>query len=164
MTDPYHKLKPGPSTPLDEMCSCSGNPPIKLMSALGPNPIHCMVCHGEVAPESIPLSPELAERVAAWNSVEDSLLRLWLDSDAYEMWAQGELENPDSPINRRGLDLRAELNSVRRCYYWIDLKGVPPLCPICGGPLVSSEADRLGQLVCDLCSIVGTINASDGIS
>ncbi len=162
MTDPYSKLRPEAPPSQEEVCACAGNPPIKLMAALGPNPVHCMVCHGEVTPKSLDLPLDLADKLAAWNTVGNALLRLWLDSAEYESWAQGELDNPMSSANRRGLELRADLDRIRRSYYWINIKGDPPACPVCGSILKSFGRDRIGQLVCEKCSIVGAVNNSEG--
>ncbi len=53
MSDPYFKLRSPEPTPPDELCTCLGVPPIKLMCALGYNPVHCMDCNLEVPPERL---------------------------------------------------------------------------------------------------------------
>src|SRR5437879_1250728 len=132
--DPYLRLRTPPPTPSDEFCKCSDRPPVKLMTALGANPLHCMRCNLEVSPEALPLPVDLVDPLADWARVHDSLDRLWLDSGPYEPWAFGELINPSSPSNKRGLAVRSAIDRVRRCYYW--LKEIPRTdlrtCPVCG--------------------------------
>jgi hypothetical protein len=122
--DPYRRLRAPVETPDDERCRCPDRPPVKLMQALGANPLHCMRCHGEVAPESLPLPIELADPLADWSSVHDALDRLWLDSGAYEAWAASE-----------------PLASPRRC-------------PSCDGQMMPWADGRIAQLVCESCSLV----------
>ncbi len=70
-TDPYWKLKSPPPTPDDELCSCAGSPPIMLQAHLSPNPVSCIACNLEVAPERIGFSESLAEKLAFWQSFHD---------------------------------------------------------------------------------------------
>jgi Zn-ribbon putative nucleic-acid-binding protein DUF2310 len=158
--DPYRRLRAPVETPDDERCRCPDRPPVKLMQALGANPLHCMRCHGEVAPESLPLPIELADPLADWSSVHDALDRLWLDSGAYEAWAASELASLESAVNRAGLALRARIDAVRRCYYWlVDALPESPLasprrCPSCDGQMMPWADGRIAQLVCESCSLV----------
>ena len=62
----YAKLRPGEPTPEEELCQCEDRPPIKLMSTLTENPIHCMQCNLEVPPETLMLSQEAVDGVAYW--------------------------------------------------------------------------------------------------
>ena len=138
--DPYLRLRTPPPTPSDEICRCSDTPPVKLMTALGANPLHCMRCNLEVPPEALPLPIELVGPLADWAQVHDALDRLWLDSGPYEAWALEELINPSSPSNKRGFDIRSDIERVRRCYYW--LKEIPRIgsraCAVCGCGLTSA--------------------------
>lgn len=163
--DPYRRLRPPGPTPSDELCRCPDRPPVKLMQALGANPLHCMRCHGEVPPEALPLPANLADPVADWSSVHDALDRLWLDSGAYETWAAGELASLESPANRAGLALRARIDPVRRCYYWVFdavSREVGPgggaeaarRCPQCAAPMTPYIGGRVAQVVCEACSLV----------
>jgi predicted nucleic acid-binding Zn ribbon protein len=143
-------------------------PPLKLMQALGWNPIHCLRCNLEVAPETLPLSPALVDSIVAWRGVYDALDRLWLDSGAYEQWAAGQLADLESEVNRRGLALRTELDGVRRCYYWVftstdgthDSVDDPPSqrvassCPRCRQMMTRFPNAATPQAVCDTCSLV----------
>lgn len=171
--DPYHRFRRPEPTPPDELCRCVDGPPVKLMQALGPNPLACMRCHGEVQPETLPLPEELVDPVAQWSAVYDALDRLWLDSGAYETWAAAELANIDSSVNRAGLELRAQIDPVRRCYYWLfadaphgnlaaSSTDVAPHCPICSTRMTAYDGGRIAHLVCEACSLV-TANGALGI-
>lgn len=48
--DPYAQLRPPAPTPIDEICSCPSSTPIRLMTSLGENPIHCLDCNLESPP------------------------------------------------------------------------------------------------------------------
>jgi hypothetical protein len=136
--DPYFKLRPPAPTPEEEICQCQGSPPIKLMYALGYNPVNCMNCNLEVPPESLQLPSSTVEAIAFWRSMYDAIYRLWPDSGEYETWAQEQLEDTSSSINRSGREVQSILDNVRRCYYWHfrDQSGdeyLPPdTCPYCG--------------------------------
>ncbi len=154
--DPYWKLRPASATPEAELCTCTDRPPIVLQGHLSANPIVCLRCNGEVSPEQIGLSAELAEYVASWKDLHDALLTLWLDSSDYESWARAQLEDPNGRVNARGLEVVLGLNSHRRTYYWW-FQNTPaddfiPLskCPRCSAGFV----ERFGRLVCEACSIV----------
>src|SRR5258707_5786263 len=152
--DPYFRLRAQSSTPSDELCSCPDSPPIKLMTALGPNPVHCMRCNLEVLPEAVPLPIDLVDPVADWASVHDALDRLWLDSGSYETWALGELTNPTSPTNQTGRALRSRLDRVRRCFYWLKNTATIESCPSCHKPLTPFLVGIFPQFVCEDCSLV----------
>ena len=161
IVDPYRGLRyqePG-KTPDDEVCSCEGRPPLMLLAALDPNPIRCLKCQGEVPPERLELPRPLAEAIANWARLALAIEALWLDSREYEPWAQKELEDPTSPMNVRGRELRAELETVNRSYYWlhrdIEAEGHLAQCPICGVQLRAYERGTRDALyLCDGCSIV----------
>jgi hypothetical protein len=154
--DPYFKLRPMSATPDDELCKCADKPPIVLQDHLSKNPIACLRCNGEVPPEWIGFTAEMAERLAFWRHLHHALFTLWLDSGEYEVWARTQLENPGGQLNVRGLELVRELNKYRRTYYWwfqdATADGFVPLsrCPCCSADLV----EGLDQLVCEACSIV----------
>jgi len=156
----YSRLYPPGPTPPDEICSCAGRPPLKLMDALGYNPIHCMHCNLEVPPESLPLSTGLIEEIAAWRGLHAAVHHLWLDSGDYEGWAAGQLKDIESPVNKKGRRVQRTLNEIHRCYYWYFQEPIgrenPAIrsCPGCQGPLVS-RATRTGPvLVCEGCSLL----------
>jgi hypothetical protein len=156
-SDPYWKLRPALPTPPAEICSCIGAPPLLLRSTLGPNPLACASCNLEVPPERLGISAQLAESLASWRSFHDCFYILWLDSAEFEEWARLQLSNPGSPVNARGLELRAELEQVRRTYFWwFQDPGAEDFvalasCPICHGNLW--KADLVG-LVCNNCSLL----------
>jgi hypothetical protein len=154
-SDPYEQLRPQRATPPDEMCKCTGQPPVMLRSVLSPNPLACFACNLEVAPERLALPQKLAETVASWASFHDCFYLLWLDSGEFEEWAKVQLESPMSPVNRRGLEVASELSQHRECYYWwfatCDESYDPPdSCLLCGGQLVSSPRGR----VCQSCRVI----------
>ena len=157
--DKYFKLKPPPPTPAEEICSCVDAPPIKLMSALGENPIHCMNCNLEVDPASLDLSEDIVESIASWRSVYDAIDRLWLASGEYEEWARSQLSDISNPLNQSGREIQATLNQIRRCYYWYfqdqSADDYAPLdvCPSCGAQLTTYTKGIFEQRICDSCSI-----------
>jgi hypothetical protein len=155
-TDPYQALQPTSPTQESDLCICSDAPPIALQTHLSPNPIACLRCNGEVAPERIGFPAKLAHEIAYWRNLAESLYTLWLDSGDYEQWAKAELEKPTGSVNVIGLDVVRDLNAHRRTYYWwfednSDDDFVPlAKCPVCSGDLIQ----RLDKLVCEKCSIV----------
>jgi len=155
--DPYSLLRPAPSTRPDELCACDGSPPLLLRSVLGPNPIACARCNLEVPPERLGISAGLAESLARWRTFFDCFYLLWLDSGEFEAWARRELSDPQSPVNQRGLALRAEVEQLRRTYYWWfqdvgadDFRALDH-CPVCGN---SVSTVGLVGLVCEACSVL----------
>jgi hypothetical protein len=154
--DPYWKLRPEPATPEDEICACTDSPPIVVQDHLSSLPLACLRCNGEVPPERIGFSEELAEKLAFCRNVHNALKMLWLDSGEYEDWARARLEDPQGSVSLNGLEIVAELNKHRRTYYWWfqdnTLDDFEPLsaCPRCSGELV----EHFGRRVCQECSIV----------
>jgi hypothetical protein len=160
MKDIYFKLRAPLPTPADEICQCRGQKPVKLMTALGENPVHCIDCNLEVSPEVLGFDTNLVEMIADWRSVYDAVDRLWLDSGEYESWAECELSDIQSPINVRGLKVRDALNEIRRCYFWFfqdqsqdDFTSIT-LCPSCQEPLIPYDHGIFPQLICEKCSII----------
>ena len=158
VADLYLRLRTTP-TPPDEICSCSHAPPVKLMWALSPNPIHCLDCNLEVEPAALPVPHELVDLVADWCSVDGAIERLELHSGPYEAWARAELLDPRSPVNQEGFRVREALDPVRTCYLWLfqpesDDGYVPPAdCPVCHQPLAQYDKGIFPQLLCERCSI-----------
>jgi hypothetical protein len=130
-----------------------------LMSALSNNPIHCLDCNLEVAPEALPLPEAMVDSVAHWGWVAGAIHTMELDSGPYEHWAETELMDLTSPINREGLEVRRQLDTVRRCYYLLFqplAEGgfrVPDECPGCGGPFMEYSGGRFTRLLCERCSL-----------
>ncbi len=154
--DPYERLRLPPPTPIDEVCSCSGAPPLVLRTVFSPNPIGCADCSLEVPPERIGFSRQLAEDLADWRRFYECFDHLWLDSGEFEDWARAQLSDPRSPANVRGLALRKQLDEVRRCYYWwfedTGSDAFEPLsaCPVCNSRLT----ERGSRLVCEPCGVM----------
>ena len=88
-TDPYWKLRQTRITENDndEVCQCATLRYVMLRDSLTENPLKCVDCNGEVAPERIGFDERLAEDIAQWRSVFQSLYLLWIDSNEYERWA-----------------------------------------------------------------------------
>jgi hypothetical protein len=154
--DPLARFSPAPATPPGERCACTGGRPLKLMSALGANPFFCMACTREVDPASLGLADAVLEQVAVWRSVFDAIDRLWLDSSAYEGWAEGELSRLTSDVNVRGRAARAAVAGTVDCYYWLFRAPDRPLgaCPGCGGAWTAFAATGNPHLLCEHCKLV----------
>jgi predicted nucleic acid-binding Zn ribbon protein len=157
--DAYYRLKPPPPTPADEVCSCAEPQPLKLMFALGYNPIHCMACNLEVPPETYRPDESLCEAIAFWRELYRALYMLWLDSGDYEEWAKAQLADMSGRVNQDGMELRARLETLRRTYYWFfqeqsDDSEAITSCPVCRRLLEESPLGTFKQMVCETCSIV----------
>jgi hypothetical protein len=153
--DPYWKLRPPPATPDDELCKCVDAPPIRLEPHGTYNPLRCIVCGLEVAPERIGFPETIADELARWRMFYDCFYLLWVFSGEFESWARAQLEDPTSPANVRGRDVASKLNAFRRTYYWWfqdydESSEVPTHCPVCRDTL----AELFDRRVCDKCSIV----------
>ncbi len=154
--DPYWKLKPGPPTPADEICSCKEANPIVLCYAISENPIRCADCNFEVPAERLRPTPELADEIASWREFYGCFYKLWLDSGEFENWARVQLSDPHSAANERGYMVCAKLSTIRPCYYWwfqdTGADNFKPIsqCPKCNGNLIK----KFGKSVCESCSII----------
>jgi hypothetical protein len=127
---------------------------------IGFNPLHCLNCNLEVAPERLGLSVELAWEVASWLLTYGAIDALELESGEYEHWARSVLLDPASLPNVEGLAVSRRLSALTRCYFWFwqpegDEDWEPPsTCPICGQPLAQYDAGIVAQLMCEHDSIV----------
>jgi predicted nucleic acid-binding Zn ribbon protein len=161
-SDLYAKLKPPVPTPEDEVCKCVDAPPIKLMSALRFNPLHCINCNLEVSPEGLGMSEELIESIANWRQVHEALYMLWLDSGDYADWAKSQLLDLSGQVNRLGRQAQSKLHTIRKCYYWyFQDTGNPdrePMstCPDCAQPLLEYNHGKFAGywLTCESCLLV----------
>lgn len=157
-TDPYWKLRPLTATPADEVCHCDTLGPLLLRDLLGPNPIGCMDCNGEVLPDRIGFTGELAEQIANWCALHSSLYRLWLSSGDYEAWARDQLLDAHGQVHRLGYDIVNHLNAIPGvlAYYWFfvdtDADTSPEACPRCASPLERIPSREIGK--CESCKIV----------
>jgi predicted nucleic acid-binding Zn ribbon protein len=157
-TDIYEWLRPPAPTSEDEVCSCSGEPPIKLMSmrsVSGFNPIHCLDCNREVPPERLVLDLDMIQAIAFWDAGHGAIETLELQSGQYETWARARLLDPESPTNAEGRELAQRLNERRRCYMWFfqpesdDDWRPRETCPVCGNALEHYEHGIFPQLLCE---------------
>lgn len=139
--DPYWRLRPLPSTPPDELCSCSDQPPLLLIGTPGDNPLACAACKLEVPPETVGFDATLAQDIRFWNTFHNCFWYLWLDSGEFEPWALEQLSDPRAPVNTRGMEVVASLSQVRPTYLWwfqdVGAEGFRPLehCPACAKEL-----------------------------
>src|SRR3954447_11247361 len=156
--DVYAKLRAPDPTPADEICSCAGTPPIKLMSMRqvgGFNPIHCLDCNLEVPPERLELPGELVDAIASWDWEHGALLTLELASGDYEQWARARLLDPAGVTNIEGRELAQKITSLRPCYLWFfqpqddDYWRARSTCPVCDGGLLPYERGIFRQLLCE---------------
>jgi hypothetical protein len=149
VNDPYFKLRPRGPTPAEECCRCTQISAVYLAHVLSENPIHCATCRGEVAPEEIGFDEGTTESIARWNTIFGAIYSLWLDSGTYEAWAESELRNRDSMINRDGMLVREALaRYVPTSYLWFWNGSRPTSCPSCS----SSDLLDQGQLhLCQQC-------------
>jgi hypothetical protein len=160
MFDPYYKLHAPIEAPDEEICHCERMRPMKLMVALGNNPIFCVDCNLEIQPESLNLDVPLIDDLARWTSIYDAVYRLWLDSGKYEKWAKKQLIDIHSHVNRRGLDLLPEMNRIRKCYfeYFQDesVDDFEPInkCPLCGQTFQLYKDGLFLQYICEQCLII----------
>ena len=156
--DPYEKPRPAPPTPDDGICHCDPCAQLMLRDCLSDNPLYCVACNGQVAPERIGFDDRLAEEIAYWRSVYQSLYLLWLDSGEYADWAADKLRDLNGSVNITGRSIVRKLNQFVRSYYWwfSDASSddyVPPeRCPICSGNL--AECGDRDFRHCDSCSIL----------
>ncbi len=144
-----------------ERCACAGPTALKLMTALSADPIHCVACNLIVPLDRLELADGLRDDLRRWGGVMCSVDYLWIDSGDYELWALHELSDIDSPVNRRGIELRERLDGDRPAYYWFfqdeSVDEFHPIdrCPACRGALRGYEGEGLfPQLVCDGCKIL----------
>jgi len=155
MDDAYFKLRPREPTPDDECCHCAQPSSVYLAHKLSDNPIYCMSCGGEVAPERIGFDDSTAETLARWNDVYGSIYRLWLDSGGYEAWAESELLSKDSEVNRMGMKAREVLASyLPTSYLWFWQEERPTACPLCGSSNLSKSKRGGERLLCEKCSVL----------
>ena len=156
--DIYARLRPPPPTPEDELCSCSGEPPIKLMTMRevdGLNPIHCLDCNLEVPPERLALPKAMVEEIACWDDEHGAIETLELASGAYEAWDRARLLDPDGPTNVAGRELARRLSSQRPCDRWFFQPESDPdwrpraTCPVCRDPLDVYNGGIIRQLLCE---------------
>lgn len=156
--DPFFKLRPLSPTPFEEICRCAPLSAILLRDGFGRNPLQCVDCQGEVAPERVGFDCRLAEDLAEWRGVFHSLYSLWLDSGEYEQWALQRLEDPAGQVNAQGLACVSLLNHYCRAYYWwfvdntVDDFAEPTHCPVCRKALAIDAETNYRS--CEPCSIL----------
>lgn len=120
-----------------ESCRCRWKSGIALVSRLSNSPIMCLACRNDVALKRLRISSRLAQDLRHWHSLNEALLRLWLDSAEYEKWATERLRDARGRVNRLGLGLVADLNRIAPAWYWwFQDESRPrfrplPRCPVC---------------------------------
>ena len=61
------------------------------------------------------LDDELSAALWTWDVEYDNIFACWLTSGTYERWAERELSDPGSPLNRCGFDLAGRLSQAIGC-------------------------------------------------
>lgn len=155
--DAYWKLRPQPATPADDLCQCLQLTEIMLRHDCGNNPLHCLECNGEVAPERVGFDEQFADDINSWRSVFSALYALWLDSGEYEHQAKAWLLAPQGQVNLRGHELAMRLSRYVKTYYWwfrdlADDERPATACPLCESELLYVGARNYGQ--CEGCKIL----------
>jgi predicted nucleic acid-binding Zn ribbon protein len=146
--------------PAVELCECAPGTAVKLMTAAGPEPLHCLDCNLVVTLEALGLDDELARDLLAWGRIRHAVDALWLDSQEYEEWALRQLSDLASGVNHRGLALRRRLGAADHdAYYWFfqdqsveDFHAIGR-CPECRRALEAYDAGIFRQLLCPDCRI-----------
>ncbi len=157
----YERLRPPEPTSPSELCSCRPETPVKLMNALGYNPIYCIICNLEVPPERLNLSEDIVQSIVHWRDLYNAIDYLWLDSSVYESWAKQQLRDMNSRINVLGREIQRELATIHRCYYWYfqdesdDEYSPLTTCPVCNEPLQEYPGGIFKQRVCENCGVIG---------
>lgn len=133
--NPHDLLRP--DSP-QEQCECDSLEQVVLVNLLTDNPLHCIKCRKEIAPERLPLTSDDIREIAGWNSIANSLYKLWLDSTEYEAYAKERLLDPNGSVNRRGINAARTLSHKIPTWFWFfhDADdGIPGSCPLCGEAL-----------------------------
>lgn len=153
MSDPYWKLKPLGPTPAEECCGCPELSAVYLAHKLVDNPLHCLTCNGDVAPERIGFDERTTESIARWHDVYRSIYSLWLYSGSYEAWAESELLSKDSEVNRLGMVARAALAAyLPTSYLWFWQEERPTSCPVCESSDLWSRGGP--RRLCEKCGVL----------
>jgi hypothetical protein len=61
------------------------------------------------------LDDDLAAALWTWDVEYDHIFGCWLASGSYEQWAERELSDPGSPLNKTGLELASRLSRAIGC-------------------------------------------------
>ncbi len=158
----FDVYKPGDDSDADaDLCRCTDAPPLKVMAQFSTNPIHCMRCNLKVRFEQLGLPDNVGFGARNWASIARAFVALDLDSQEYEVFAFGEQENIESPLNRRGRDVAASVGAAcRRTYLWwnrsegLILQDQIPPCPVCGNRMTDYLDCKFAILTCEDCLIV----------
>ena len=159
--DPYRRLRPPEGGSYRDLCACPGTPPIMLMyTPHSFNPLHCLHCNSEVAPETVGFPAALASEIADWREFYEALDVIWRrGSTGQKTWALQRLKGGSGRLHRLGRAVCARLAIYRPTYYWIfghtgfELQPVTR-CPGCSDPLQFYFEGEVGWWRCDVCAIV----------
>ena len=155
MEDKYRKLRPWPETSAEERCDCKNVEGIYLAYKFCSNPINCLECDGEIAPESLSLSETAVDAIATWNAVFGSLFTLWIESGEYEEWAKEQLLSSTGQVNEQGLNICRNLLNPNLAYYlwfYTEPDTRPDRCPCCN--IEFSLTSWNNRLACHACRII----------
>jgi predicted nucleic acid-binding Zn ribbon protein len=100
----------------------------------------------------------MVDALANWANTYGAVYQLWLDSGAYEAWAEHELSNIGSPINAAGRQVQSLIGAIHECFYWLHSKGGADTCQLCLGPLLNYRAAKHSVLVCMACRVLCDAN------
>ena len=105
-------------TPADECCSCSQLTAVYLAHKLSDNPIYCITCRGEVAPERIAFDDATTESLARWHEVYRAI---------YSLWAPAIPQRLESQIDRAARAWGVHAHSKNQLRYKISRSGLRPI-------------------------------------
>ncbi len=151
----YARLYPPPPPTLGEHCTCDTLTATYIPQALQYNPTQCLHCEGNVPPDRLELSKQLAHDLATWHTTYNALYQLWMDSGTYERWALQQLLDPKGEVNTEGMELARQLSQHVPCYFgWFteDKDQLSTACPISSTHTLESPQE--GYLLCKTCNIL----------
>ena len=160
--DIYEKLRVNPfSEKVEQYCSC--NEPtyvLAMMLSYNQNPVRCINCLDLVNPASVPIPKDIVPVLADWSISHSAIQWLAFQTEDYETWANKELNNIKSSINKNGLELRNKLSKTGNVLYWytrpFDSNSID--CPICNTGMQEIKYKYTKAIYCSSCSIVSASN------
>lgn len=128
----------------------------------GLSPVVCNQCRGQVA--RYRLGSGDVEGLYRWDLQYAHLESLSMIVSEYEDWADDELSNVDSEINRLGISLAASMASAIGCevlcFLATNEEQTHTQCPRCNGPLESRSLIPAWDACCRTCGIATSGEAS----
>lgn len=164
--DPYLKLKSNPFCS-EESPNCVCDKPTYVMGMMvsyHQNPIRCLGCLEIVEPTKLPVPVDLVYEVADWSITHSALQWLAFQTTSYEAWADKELTDIRSNINKEGIRLQRELSKTTTIYYWHtrSLNTHDNSCPICNGSMKEIKYPLTRVVCCESCLLVAAPAGKNG--